>query len=55
MNDCFIYQNVLLPTFQVSFGSVSNLLDLVLSESNNRIDCLKHLPPLGGFEHGHHL
>ena len=55
MNDCFIYQNVLLPTFQVSYGSESNLLDLVLSESNNRIDNLKHLPPLGGIEHGHHV
>ena len=40
INDCFIYQNV---------------QKVVLSDSNNRIDCLKHLPPLGGIEHGHHV
>ena len=55
MSDCFIYQNVLMPTFQVNFGCESNLLDLVMSESINRIDCLKHLPPLGGIDHGHHV
>jgi hypothetical protein len=55
MNDCFMHQNVLLPTFQVSFGSESNLLDLILSENGNRINCLEHLPPLGGISHGHHV
>ena len=55
LEDCFLYQNVILPTFQTSFGSESNLLDLVLSEDNSRISCLKHLPPLGGIEHGHHI
>ena len=26
-----------------------------MSENNNRISCLKHLPPLGGIEHVHHV
>ena len=26
-----------------------------MSENNNRVSCLKHLPPLGGIEHGHHV
>jgi hypothetical protein len=55
MNDCFMHQNVLLPTFQVSFESERNLLDLILSENGNRINCLEHLPPLGGISHGHHV
>lgn len=55
MKDCFIHQNVLLPTFQVCLGSESNLLDLILSENGNRINCLEHLPPLGGISHGHHV
>ena len=45
----------MLPTFQISFGKDSNLLDLVLTESCNRIFCVEHLPPLGGIEHGHHV
>ena len=44
-----------MPNFQVSFGYECNLLDLVMSESINRINWLKHLPPLGGIEHGHHV
>ena len=51
MKDYYIYQNVLMPTFQVDFGSESNILDLVLSESGNRISYLKHYPPLGGIAH----
>ena len=26
-----------------------------MSENNNRISCLNHLPPSGGIEHGHHV
>ncbi|XP_065658620.1 uncharacterized protein LOC136083141 [Hydra vulgaris] len=50
LSDCFIYQNVLLPTFQVSFGFDTNLLDLVLTENRNRVFSLNHLPPLGNYE-----
>ena len=54
MKDCFIYQHVLESTFQVDIGIESNILDLVLSERGKRISQLKHYPPLGGIEHGHH-
>ncbi len=30
-------------------------MDLILSKNGNRINCLEHLPPLGGISHGHHV
>ncbi len=31
------------------------MLDLIITECENRIFLVKHLPPLGGIEHGHHV
>ena len=30
-------------------------MSLILTESKNRVFALKHLPPLGGINHGHHI
>ena len=54
-NDCFIYQNVFLLTFQVRLGADSNLLHLLLSESGNRVNCLTRKPPLAEIDHIHHV
>jgi hypothetical protein len=55
LNDNFLYQNIVKRTFQVKTGCESNVLDLIITECENRIFLLKHLPPLGGIEHGHHV
>jgi hypothetical protein len=45
LNDCFLTQNVIEHTFQ-KFGRTTNTLDLILTETSNRIYMLQHLPPL---------
>ena len=55
LNDTFLYQNIVNPTFQIKTGCESNVLDLIITECENRIFLVKHLPPLGGIEHGHHV
>ena len=37
LNDTFLYQNIVNPTFQVKLGSDSNVLDLIITECENRI------------------
>ncbi len=48
-------QNVVEPTFQIDLGKNSNVLDLILTENENRIFKLEHLPPLGAKTHAHHV
>jgi hypothetical protein len=55
LNETFISQNAIKPTFQVNASKVTNTLDLILTESCNRIFMLEHSPPLGNIEHGHHI
>ena len=50
-----MYQNKVNPTFQVKLGSDSNVLDLIITECENRLFLVKHFPPLGGIDHGHHV
>ena len=47
LNDTFLYQNIVNPTFQVKLGSDSNVLDLIISECENRIFLVKHFLLLG--------
>ena len=54
LNDCFLHQNVIEPTFQNNVGEMTNVLDQILTECKNRIFGLIHLPPLGDINHGHH-
>jgi hypothetical protein len=55
LNDCFLHQNVIEPSFQNNIGEMTNVLDLILTECKNRVFELIHLPPLGGINHGHHI
>ena len=50
-----MYQNVNKPTFQNELGVETNVLDLILTENNNRVYMLQHTQPLGGIDHGHHV
>jgi hypothetical protein len=42
-----VYQNVNCKTFQTSDGNLTNTLDLIFTESENRIDAVKTRAPLG--------
>ena len=42
-----VYQNVNFKTFQTEDGNLTNTLDLIFTESENRIDSVKAGPPLG--------
>ncbi len=55
LEDCFLYQNMLNPTFQVKTGIDRNVLALIITENDNRLFNMDHCPPLGNIEHGHHL
>ena len=48
-------QNVIEPTFQIDLGINSSVLDLILTENENRIFKLEHLPPIGVITHAHHV
>ena len=52
INDCFLTQNVFFKTYQES-SKLTNLLDLVITESKERLYELKSGPPLGGNDNGH--
>ncbi|CAF0984934.1 unnamed protein product [Brachionus calyciflorus] len=53
-NDCFYNQHVFEPTFQNANGVPKNILDLIITDSNNRIFSIKHGPPLGATNKGNH-
>ncbi len=55
LNNCFFHQNIINPTFQVKLRTESNVIDLILTESENKVFSINHLPPLGGLVHGHHV
>ena len=40
-----------MPTFQVELGYDSNVLDLVISECENRVFQINHHHPLGSIDH----
>ena len=53
LNDCFLTQNVFFKTFQQEYSRLTNLLDLIITESKERVYELKPGRVLGGKEHGH--
>ena len=50
MHDNYIFQNVQLPTHQRG-QQQPNILDLILSDREGRVNNLEHLPPLGKSHH----
>ena len=55
LNDCFLHQNIVMPTFQVKLCYDSNVQDFVISECENKVFQIKHHHPLGSIDHGHHV
>jgi hypothetical protein len=55
LHENFLFQNVNKNTFQNNVDETTNILDYILTESQNRILALNHLPPLGNIDHGHHV
>ena len=53
LTECFLVQNVFFKTFQQDELRLTNLLDLVITESKGRIYELKPGPILDGQDHGH--
>ncbi|RMZ96828.1 RNA-directed DNA polymerase from mobile element jockey-like, partial [Brachionus plicatilis] len=53
LNDESLTQHVLFPTFRKTDGSLTNTLDYLITESNNRITCLTDEAPLGLSNQGH--
>ena len=53
LNNCFLTQNVFFKTFQQESCRLTNLLDLIITESKERVYELKPGRVLGGKEHGH--
>lgn len=53
LEDNFIFQNIEKKTFQTEDGKFSNILDLVLTESNSRIYEIGYNPPLGNINKSH--
>ena len=53
LNDAFLHQSVTEPTFQTVPGDLCGILDLIISENDDRVAELVHLPPLGALKKGH--
>ena len=53
LDDNYIIQNVNVKTFQTGDGSPSNILDLVLTDSSDRIPTIEVGPPLGNINKAH--
>ena len=53
LNECFLSQNVFFKTFQQDSSRLTNQLDLVITESKERIYELRPGSVLGGQDHGH--
>ncbi len=53
LNGCFLTQNVFFKTFQQESTRLTNMLDLVITEAQERVVELKPGRVLGGKEHGH--
>jgi hypothetical protein len=54
LQENFYFQNIISPTYQDACGIDKSLLDLVITESNDRIYNICHGPPLGAVSKGHH-
>ena len=52
LNKCFLAQNVYFKTFQQDSTTLTNLLDLVITESKERVYKMKPGPVLGVSEQG---
>jgi hypothetical protein len=52
LNDCFLSQNVFFETFQQDTSRLTNLLDLVITESKERVYEMKPGPVLGVSDQG---
>ena len=53
LNKCFLTQNVFFKTFQQELSRLTNILDLVITEAQERVEDLKAGSVLGGKDHGH--
>ena len=53
LDDSFLHQNVIEPTFQVSDECPKSILDLVITEDSARVYNIEHGPPLGTTKKGH--
>ena len=55
LNDAFLTQFFTKPTFQIDEYTANNTLDLIISESADRIDDINHYPPLTSLKKAHHV
>ena len=53
LNNESLTQNVSFPTFLKSNGDLENTLDLIISDTPERVSSLEHHPPLGDSNQGH--
>ncbi|XP_065684273.1 uncharacterized protein LOC136096666 [Hydra vulgaris] len=55
LEDCFLFQCVCEPTFQIANYKSTNTLDLIITNDKNKIVSITHSAPLGNVKQGHHL
>lgn len=55
IDDLFLHQCVIEPTFQSAKGDQKNILDLILTDNANKVYGIHHHPQLGPTEQGHHI
>ena len=55
IENSFLIQCIVKPTFQRKSGEEKNILDLVIVDDENRLFGMVHSPPLGKAEQGHHV
>ncbi|XP_065681559.1 uncharacterized protein LOC136095206 [Hydra vulgaris] len=55
LEDCFLFQCVCEPTFQIANYKSTNILDLIITNDKNKIVSITHSAPLGNVKQGHHL
>ncbi|RMZ97674.1 RNA-directed DNA polymerase from mobile element jockey-like [Brachionus plicatilis] len=53
LNDESLSQIVTSPTFRKANGNTTNTLDLIITDSRNRLSCLSESSPLGSSEQAH--
>lgn len=53
LRDAFFTQNVYFPTFVKSDGQANRILDLVITDSHDRIHHVNSFSPLGNLKQGH--
>ena len=55
IQECYLTQHVIKPTFQLKENDLTNILDLVLTSNPFRISNMIHTDPLGKSKRGHHV